>query len=46
VQVLDREVGVAEIRDIARQQHAQHGLVVGLPRGTEGVIAGERRTTG
>ena len=34
------------VGDVARQQHPQHGLVVGLPRCSEGVIAGERRATG
>ena len=32
VQVLDREVRVADVRDVARQQHAQDGLVVGGAR--------------
>ena len=42
VQVLDREVRVADVRDVARQQHAQHGLVVGAARRSEGVVARER----
>jgi len=46
VEVLDREVGVADVGDVARQQDAQDGLVVGPRRRAEGVVAGKRGATG
>ena len=42
LQVLDREVRIAEVRDVAREEHAQHGLGVVGARRAEGVVAGER----
>ena len=41
-QVLEREVRVAEVGDVARQHHRQDGLGVVLAGRAHGVIAGER----